>query len=228
MSIYKKIGAAFFLPIVWISAHLCRKKPMEVRYLTLQKWSKFIIRYLGFNLSVEGIDNLNFEGPILFVSNHQGTLDPALIIATVPKPMSFISKKENEKFLVFGTWAITINVIFFDRDTREGNIHMLRETVRRLKLKERLLIFPEGTRSRGDKMNPFKAGALQPAYLTKATIIPITLNNSYSLIDKKTKNKNLKIIFGKPKRYEDYKKFSYEELSKILFSEIEKNIIYSS
>lgn len=228
MSIYKKLGAAFILPIMWVSAHLCRRKRMEVRYQKLQKWSRFFIRYLGYSIKIEGSNNIPSDGPILFVSNHQGTLDPALIISSVSKPMTFISKKENEKYLVFGTWATTIGVIFFDRETREGNIHMLREAARRLKSGERLLIFPEGTRSWGSKMNPFKTGSLQPAYLSKATIVPITLNNSHNLLNKKSKNKNLKVTFGKPKYYEDYKKYSYEELSNILFSEIEKNIIYDN
>jgi 1-acyl-sn-glycerol-3-phosphate acyltransferase len=227
MSIFKKMGAVFILPLAWISALLCRNKSKEVRYKKLQNWSRFIIKYLGCKLDVEGIENIPDEGPILFVSNHQGTLDPALIIAAVPRTMSFISKKKNEKRLVFGSWAITIDVIHFDQETREGNVYMLREAARRLKSGDSLLIFPEGTRSRGNSMNQFKAGAIQPAYLSKATIVPITLNNAYIINDKKNKNKNLKITFGEPKSYEDYKQYSYEEMSDILYSVIEKNIVYN-
>ena len=227
MSFFKKIGAVFILPIAWLDALLIRRKPMEKRYRRLQKWSRFIIRYLGCSLEVEGLDNIPSEGPVLFVSNHQGTLDPTLIISTVLRPMSFISKKANEKRLVFGSWAVTIGVIHFDQDSREGNVYMLREAARRLKMGDSLLIFPEGTRSRGDFMNPFKAGAVQPAYLSKATIVPITLNNAYVINDKKNKNKKLKITFGTPKKYDEYKEYSYEEMSDILYSEIEKNIIYN-
>ncbi|MDL2276196.1 MULTISPECIES: lysophospholipid acyltransferase family protein [unclassified Breznakia] len=199
---------------------------MEKRYKKLQWWSTFIIKYLGYKLEVEGVENIPLDEPILFVSNHQGTLDPALVIATCPKPMAFISKKKNEKLPVFGSWAITIGVIHFDHDTRGGNVYMLREAARELKAGKRLLIFPEGTRSRGDHMNPFKTGALQPAYLAKATLVPVTLNNAYCIDDKKDKNKNLKITYGKPIRHEEYKQYKYDEMSDIVYKEIEKNIIY--
>ncbi|NLC48398.1 MAG: 1-acyl-sn-glycerol-3-phosphate acyltransferase [Tenericutes bacterium] len=226
MSLCKKLGALFILPVMWFSAHIYRRKSTKEKYERLQKWSAFFIKYLGFNIEVEGKDNIPKEGAVLFVSNHQGTLDPAVIISSIDTPMTFISKKENEKYLVFGTWATTIGVIFFNRETREGNIHMLREAAKRLKLGERLLIFPEGTRSWGSKMNAFKHGSLQPAYLSKATIVPITLNNSYNILNKKAKNKNIKITFGKPKYFNDYKKYSYEEMSDILFKEIDKNITH--
>lgn len=76
---------------------------------------------------------------------------------------------------IFGRWARNIGTIHFDRESREGNVHMLREAARELKQKKNLLVFPEGTRSKGDTMNEFKAGALLPAYLSKATIVPVAL-----------------------------------------------------
>lgn len=226
MTFFQIFRTIFVLPFAWISALLCRRKPMEVRYQKIQWWSKFIIKYLGYKLTAEGVDNIPLDEAVLFVSNHQGTLDPALVVATCPKPTAFISKKKNEKLPVFGSWAISIGVIHFDHETREGNVFMLREAARGLKAGKSYLIFPEGTRSKGDKMNPFKAGALQPAYLAKATIVPVTLNNAYCIDDKKDKNKQLKITYGKAIRYEEYKQYKYEEMSDIVFQQIEQNIVY--
>lgn len=225
MTFFQIFRTIFILPFAWASALLCRRKPMEVRYKKLQGWSLFIIKCLGYELTAQGIENIPEDEPILFVSNHQGTLDPALVIATCSKPMAFISKKKNEKLPVFGSWAISIGVIHFDHETRAGNVFMLREAARELKSGKRLLVFPEGTRSKGDKMNPFKAGALQPAYLAKATIVPVTLNNAYCIDDKKDKNKSLRISYGKPIRHEEYKQYPYDEMADIVYSEIEKNII---
>ena len=63
---------------------------------------------------------------------------------------------------IFGRWACNIGTIHFDRESREGNVHMLREAARELKQGKNLLVFPEGTRSMGDTMHDFKAGALLP------------------------------------------------------------------
>lgn len=226
MTFFQIARCLFVLPFSWLSALLCRRKPIEVRYKKVQGWSRFIIRYLGYHLETEGVENIPEDEAVFFVSNHQGTLDPALVVATCDKPMAFISKKKNEKLPVFGSWAISIGVIHFDHETREGNVFMLREAARELKAGKRLLIFPEGTRSRGDQMNPFKAGALQPAYLAKATIVPVTLNNAYCIDDKKDKNKQLKITYGKPIRHEEYKQYKYDEMSDIVYKLVKEHIIY--
>lgn len=95
-------------------------------------------------------------------------------------PLSFISKIENESIPLLGMWAVNIGTIHFDRETREGNVHMLREVIRALK-KRNLLIFPEGTRSKSDELNEFKDKAFRPAIMAKSIIVPVTLNGAYCL-----------------------------------------------
>lgn len=86
-------------------------------------------------------------------------------------PLSFISKIENESIPLLGMWAVNIGTIHFDRETREGNVHMLRETIRAFK--KNLLIFLEGTRSKGDEMNEFKDKAFQAAIMAKSIMYPL-------------------------------------------------------
>lgn len=223
MRIFQIIKFLIIFPFAWIDSLIYSKKTHAESYRKAQLWSKFILPYLGYELLVEGEENIPENTPVFFVSNHQGTIDPALVVASSHVPLSFISKIQNEKIPVLGRWSTNIGTIHFDRDTREGNVHMLREAIRYLKKGKNLLIFPEGTRSKGDKMNEFKIGALQPAYMAKATLLPITLNNAYC-IDVKTKNKKLKITYGKPIYYEEYKHIKHEEMTKILHDKIEENI----
>ena len=224
MSFFQIVKIVIIIPVIWIRSISCKNKSEEECYAIFRIWSNRLLRFLGYHLRVEGQDNIPTSGPVYFVSNHQGTLDPALVVASCPLPMAFISKKENEKMPIFGRCAQLIGTIHFDRETREGNVYMLRESVRRMKAKKSLLIFPEGTRSKGDKMNEFKAGALQPAYMAKATIVPVTLNNAYCIDDKKDKNTHLKITYGKAITHEQYAQYKADEMSDILFQEIESKI----
>ncbi|NBK96500.1 MAG: 1-acyl-sn-glycerol-3-phosphate acyltransferase [Clostridia bacterium] len=224
MSVLQMIKGLLIMPIAWLDAYIWAKKSVRQRYFRLQKWSCFFLRYFGYQLTIEGQEHIPDDQAIYFVSNHQGTLDPILIVASCPVPLSFISKKENEKLPVFGKWARNIETIHFDRECREGNVFMLREAARYLKAKKNLLIFPEGTRSKGKAMNAFKVGSLQPAYLGKATIVPITLNNAYCIDDKKNKDKHLKITYGKAIAYEEYKHIKHDEMTQILFHKIQEKI----
>ncbi|MFV0379812.1 MAG: lysophospholipid acyltransferase family protein [Anaerorhabdus sp.] len=224
MTFFQIFKMLFVLPVAWFSAIFVRNKTIEERYKKARNWSMFIINYLGYNLATFGVENIPYGEAVYFVSNHQGTLDPALVVASCPFATAFISKQKNLKLPVFGSWAKTIDVIHFDHTSRKGNISMLRSAAERLKKNRNLLVFPEGTRSKSDKMNPFKEGALQPAYLAKATVIPVTLNNAYCIDDKKDSNKNLGITYGKAFRYEEYKDYNHKEFSDILYSEIKKHI----
>lgn len=223
MTLIQIIKCGFIMPVVWIDAVLSKKQDLSINYIKVQKWSRFLLKYLGYELKIKGIENIPNTGPIYFVCNHQGTIDPALVSASCPFPVSFISKKENEKLPVLGRWAKNIQTIHFDRETRDGNVFMLREAARYLKNNKNLLIFPEGTRSKGDKMNEFKVGALQPAYLGKATIVPVTLNNAYCL-DVKNSSSIVSITYGKAISYEQYKDKSHQEMTHVLYEVIKGTI----
>lgn len=60
------------------------------------------------------------------------------------------------------------------------------------------MIFPEGTRSKGDEMNEFKDKAFRPAIMAKSIIVPVTLNGAYCLDRKDINIKELKITFNNP------------------------------
>ena len=47
-----------------------------------------------------------------------------------------------------------------------------------------MLIFPEGTRSRGRGMGPFLPGALKLATQSEAIIVPVAISGSYEVFEK--------------------------------------------
>lgn len=217
------IRALPLLPFSYLEARKKYESDKEA-YISCRKWSKRVLKAMGLTLEIEGSQNLEGLSGIFFVSNHQGTLDPAIIMAASPLPIRFISKLENESIPLLGLWARKIGCIHFDRDSREGNIHMLRQAIKGLKNNDNLLIFPEGTRSKKEDMNPFLEKALHPAIRTKSTIVPIALSHAYILDNKLYKGNRLKVIFSKPIPYEEYKDLEMEELSNQLHQWIESHI----
>lgn len=224
MTPFQIARVAHLLPGAWVRSRRCDNEAWEDNYAILQRYAAKAVKALGFTLMSEGSERLPKQGAILFVSNHQGTLDPAPLVASCPLPFGFISKKENESIPLLGRWAQLIGTIHFDRESREGNVHMLRESARRLKQGKRLLIFPEGTRSKGDEMNEFKMGSLQPAYMAKAAIVPVTLQHCYALDEKKAHVRTLKVIYGRAIPYEEYRQLKQEELLERLHDEIQRNV----
>ena len=213
------IKIILFLPIAFLKVLLVKSKPIEIRYACIRKLSCQLIKWLGYSLNVTGKENINIQKPVYYISNHQGTFDPVILVAANTHNFGFISKIENRKIPFLGLCAELIGTIHFDRNSRQGNVSMLRKAIKTLKNGKSLLVFPEGTRSKGDHMNEFKKGTLVPAYMAKATIIPIRIDNAYFL-DKPTKSKKLSVRFFEPLYYDDYKDIDNHELSNKLFDQI--------
>lgn len=220
MKISVVLKGLLIAPWAYLNCFYHQDKSFEERYAFVQCASKFIIKFLGYDLQVKYEEAFALEKPIFYVSNHQGTIDPAMIVASSPTSLSFISKKENDKLPLLGKYASLIDTIYFDRSSKQGNIHMLKETLRYLKNGRSILIFPEGTRSKQDQMNPFKEGALKPCYMAKANVVAVALNNAYCLDVKGKHEKRLQITYGKLHHYEEYKDMAYEDFAAMIYQEI--------
>ncbi len=218
----RKIVLILLLPIVHLSAMYNKHKPLEERYRQCQRWCKIALSILGLELIVYNKQYSNIKGAYL-VSNHQGTIDPLLIVASSQQALTFVSKASNRNILGIGKWGELLDLIYFDRNSKQGNIYMLRQTIRFLTEKRNVLIFPEGTRSKSDHMNAFKGASFKPAYIAKCDIVPITLNQSYAL-DSKLKVKQLSITYHKPIPYEKYKDLDMDTLANVVYDHISSAI----
>jgi 1-acyl-sn-glycerol-3-phosphate acyltransferase len=67
------------------------------------------------------------------------------------------------------------NDISIERGKRESVVSAMRGCRDRLKKKVSVMIFPEGTRAKGDELLPFKDGAFKLAIEAKAPILPIAV-----------------------------------------------------
>jgi 1-acyl-sn-glycerol-3-phosphate acyltransferase len=63
-----------------------------------------------------------------------------------------------------------------------------------------MIIFPEGTRSKGKGLLPFHPGSLKLATMAEATIIPIAIEGSYEALEKNNRvvSGPVKVTFLEP------------------------------
>lgn len=181
------------------------------RYQVVHEICQNFYQTLTIQTQFSGLENIPKDEAVYYVSNHQGTFDPLLLIAANPNPMTFISKKENLKLPIISQWGKLIEFITFDRDNPDQNMIMLRQATRTLKLGRSILVFPEGTRSKRQALLPFKAGSLLPAYLANVKIMCVTQNYNHECDQFKKIEHTLSIHFHPPLHPEEFKTKSYEE-----------------
>lgn len=205
MYVLRCIKLIWIVPCAWICSIIIRKKTRKERYDILAKWATRLMKAFKVSIQVHQEVSLPKDASILFVGNHQSEFDMLIQMSAINVPFTFISKVENEKTPFVGSWSKTLEVLFFDREDRTSGIHMLREASRRLKDGQNLLIYPEGTRSKGNQMHEMQAGSLQPAFMAKAYIVPVVLENSYRYVDIFKHKGTFHIHIQRPIPFEEYK-----------------------
>lgn len=174
--------------------HLTIEQYDELIHTEPQKWATGIMRRTGSEVTVEGLDFLP-EGPVLFVSNHEGNFDIPVILSNIPKPFGFISKKEVKKLPVIPTYMEDMNCVFIDRTDRRSALKSIADTAQKLKEGHSILIFPEGTRSKGAELGEFKAGFMRIATDAQVPIVPIAIKGTADIMEKNNNTiKSAKVV----------------------------------
>jgi len=110
------------------------------------------------------------------VSNHQSHLDPVLVGLAIDRRMSYLAR--DSLFFFPLSWIIrSVGAVPLDREG--GGLAGLKESLRRLKRQEMLLVFPEGTRSRDGEVADFKPGFCALARRSKITLLTVAIDGAY-------------------------------------------------
>ncbi|MEG0775513.1 lysophospholipid acyltransferase family protein [Clostridium sp.] len=205
-----------------VKDRLSKEEREEYLYDVINNWSKAIIRYSGLKVEVIGKENLPKE-TCLYVANHQSQLDIPLVMASIDEVAGAIAKKEIENWPIVSGWMKEFNCVFINReDAREG-LKSILLGVQYLKDKRSMLIFPEGTRSKGHSINEFKKGSMKLAIKANVPVVPITVDGAFKGLEGKPEDLKAKIIFHKPIYIDKLTKDEQNNLAKIC-----ENIIASA
>lgn len=189
MIIYLIISLIISLPfmlVVEIYKHIgTSDKFRNLVFRITSFWARSIVWMSGSKVDIEGAENIPKDGPVVFISNHQGDFDIPIFIGYLNKSLGFISKIEVKKIPVIRKWMEYMQCVFMDRSSLKKSAEAIIEGVRILKKGQSLVIFPEGTRSRGDNMRDFKAGSFKLATKAKVPIIPVSISGSYKIMEER-------------------------------------------
>jgi len=122
----------------------------------VRSWGSGIARVLGMRITVEGSPP---TPPFVLVSNHLSYLD-IIVFAAVAGP-TFVSRHDLRYWPGLGTLARIAGTVFIDRERRRHAIPVMEQIRRRLEGGHGVIIFAEGTSSKGDRVYPMKSSLLE-------------------------------------------------------------------
>ena len=184
----------FFAPLLLWTRYLDRKGRIadRDRIVTREvgKWARFVIRLAGGTVMVHGLENVPRNTPVVFIGNHQSYLDIPILLGFIDVKKAFIAKIELLSIPGLAGWMKLMQCTFLDRKNMRQSVRAIQEAVQTVRDGHPLVIFPEGTRSRGNTVGEFKAGSFKLALQAGVPIVPFTLDGSWRLFEEKGKIQN--------------------------------------
>lgn len=128
---------------------------------------------------VEGREGVPPLGPLIVVSNHLSNADPAVLVTSLPRKLTFMAKRS---LFANPLGSAFLTAVGAHPVSRGGvGVEALRWNLDCLKRDRAVVIFPEGTRSRGDGMGRGQAGVAYLAARSQAPILPVAITGTENI-----------------------------------------------
>jgi len=174
-----------FVFVCIVSCFYCLIRPFHrnnVHYTS--KYLGKITKLLGFEVEVRIPESVKNIGPVVYVANHQNNYDLLTMANAVQKGTVTVGKKSLKWIPIFGQMYWLTGNILIDRKNTSKAMNTISLTAKKItQSKLSIWIFPEGTRSRGRGLLPFKTGAFRIAAQAGVPIVPICSSNQHQTID---------------------------------------------
>jgi len=138
----------------------------------LSLWAGGVLEALGVQVELEGTMP---EAAPLWVANHMSWLDPLVLLSL--RPSLVLAKAEVAEYPLIGALARRHGLRFVRRESLASRTAALREIFEALEVGESLLLFPEGTTTRGARLAPLYRGGLCAAFRRGVPLLPIHLHS---------------------------------------------------
>lgn len=173
-----------------------------LRYVhTAGKFSSIFLLAVGFSrVIVHHPERVPRRRPLCVVSNHQSYADILAFFVALPRPAGYIAKASLKRVPVINLWMQALRCYFLRREDLRSGIQAIRYGVERIRRGQAMIIFPEGTRSRGPNMRPFHRGSFRMALDSKAYLVPVSIEGTYKLLEERgrVRRADVHVLFHPP------------------------------
>lgn len=155
---------------------------------------------LIYRLKVEGIENVPKDNAYIVCPNHLSTLDPPMMVAIMPRSVSFMAKKELFDIPFIRWWIDWLGAFAVNRESLGPSTI---KTVMEIKKSEWVFgIFPQGTRGEPGIITGVNKGFAGLAKITKCAVLPVGITGTQEAKHLPFSGK-VTVKIGKPIPYDD-------------------------
>jgi len=145
-------------------------------------WSRSMLWIVGARVTYHDPESALQRSECLFIANHISNVDIWALGNVLPLRTRFVVKQELFRIPVLG-WAMrAAGFISINRGNRAEAIRSLNRAAETIRGGHPVILFPEGTRSRSGRLQPFKKGAFHLALRAGVPIIPVAIRGTFEIM----------------------------------------------
>ncbi|MDY0005024.1 MAG: lysophospholipid acyltransferase family protein [Polyangia bacterium] len=145
-------------------------------------WCSFNLKALGFEVSVQGLENISPGQPYVAMVNHSSHLDVWAVYHALPLQIRWVMKEELRKIPFFGRACARMGHVYVVRGDSESARKSMEEAARRIAAGTTVVFFPEGTRTKDGQLQSFKTGGFRLALQAQVPILPVSIAGTGSML----------------------------------------------
>lgn len=179
---------------------------------------------LFYSFKIEGWENVPEKEGVIIASNHRSYADPVILTMPMKRPVTYMAKEELFHNKIFGAFIRFLGAFPVKRGA--GDMQVIDDCVDILESGRNVVIFPEGTRSKENKVGRGKTGVALIAAKSGADVLPMGIvfegpklhfRSKVTLkIGKLIKSEELDIGDGSPKQLKLIKKRIMDSITELV------------
>lgn len=218
IALLRVLAVAVFAVVMFVfGCGYCLLSPRNPKHVfTFGRLFGKMSRVFGIKLELRIPDDAYNRGQHLYVANHQNNWDLFTVSSAVTPKVVTVGKKSLAWMPLFGQLYWLTGNILIDRANRskaKGTIDQVVDSIKKSDVS--VWMFPEGTRSRGRGLLPFKTGAFHAAIGAGVPVIPIVCSSTSDLKLNRWNNGHVIVEMLPPISSEGYRKEQVRELSNL-------------
>ncbi|OBS98847.1 acyl-phosphate glycerol 3-phosphate acyltransferase [Vibrio tasmaniensis] len=209
--------ATFAILMFVFGCGYCLLSPRNPKHVfTFGRYFGRMSKIFGMKLELRIPEDAYSRGQHVYVANHQNSWDLFTISSAVTPKVVTVGKKSLAWMPLFGQLYWLTGNILIDRANRSKAVGTIDQVVTSLKESDvSVWMFPEGTRSRGRGLLPFKTGAFHAAIGAGLPIIPIVCSSTGGVKLNRWNNGHVIVEMLPPISTEDYDKSNVRQLASL-------------
>lgn len=218
IAILRIFALAIFAILMFVfGCGYCLLSPRNPKHVfTFGRYFGRMSKVFGIRLELRIPEDAYSRGQHVYVANHQNNWDLFTVSSAVTPKVVTVGKKSLAWMPLFGQLYWLTGNILIDRANRSKAVGTIDQVVDNLKGSDvSVWMFPEGTRSRGRGLLPFKTGAFHAAIGAGLPIIPIVCSSTGGVKLNRWNNGHVIVEMLAPINTEGYDKSNVRELANL-------------